>query len=278
MKLINTLAEMQALKHPEGFKIGFVPTMGYLHEGHLSLVDASKKDCDLTIVSIFVNPTQFGENEDLDSYPRDMERDLSLLKARGVDYVFFPDAQMMYPNGYRTWVEVEGLSDILCGASRKGHFRGVCTVVLKLVNIVKPHFMYMGDKDYQQQSILRIMLKDLNLDTTIVGCPIVREQDGLAKSSRNVYLDPNNRQIALCLYRALIQAQKEVRSGILVAETLAEHAAALIESTGARVDYVKIIDSRDLNFPNEVNEHSRMVIAAYVGKTRLIDNMLLVSP
>lgn len=278
MKLINTLAEMQALKHPEGFKIGFVPTMGYLHEGHLSLVDASKKDCDLTIVSIFVNPAQFGENEDLDSYPRDMERDLSLLKARGVDYVFFPDAQMMYPNGYRTWVEVEGLSDILCGASRKGHFRGVCTVVLKLVNIVKPHFMYMGDKDYQQQSILRIMLKDLNLDTTIVGCPIVREQDGLAKSSRNVYLDPNNRQIALCLYRALIQAQKEVRSGILVAETLAEHAAALIESTGARVDYVKIIDSRDLNFPNEVNEHSRMVIAAYVGITRLIDNMLLVSP
>lgn len=278
MKLINTLAEMQALKHPEGFKIGFVPTMGYLHEGHLSLVDASKKDCDLTIVSIFVNPAQFGENEDLDSYPRDMERDLSLLKARGVDYVFFPDAQMMYPNGYRTWVEVEGLSDILCGASRKGHFRGVCTVVLKLVNIVKPHFMYMGDKDYQQQSILRIMLKDLNLETTIVGCPIVREQDGLAKSSRNVYLDPNNRQIALCLYRALIQAQQEVRSGILVAETLAEHAAALIESTGARVDYVKIIDSRDLNFPNEVNEHSRMVIAAYVGKTRLIDNMLLVSP
>lgn len=278
MKLINTLAEMQALKHPEGFKIGFVPTMGYLHEGHLSLVDASKKDCDLSIVSIFVNPAQFGENEDLDSYPRDMERDLSLLKARGVDYVFFPDAQMIYPNGYRTWVEVEGLSDILCGASRKGHFRGVCTVVLKLVNIVKPHFMYMGDKDYQQQSILRIMLKDLNLDTTIVGCPIVREQDGLAKSSRNVYLDPNNRQIALCLYRALIQAQQEVRSGILVAETLAEHAAALIESTGARVDYVKIIDSRDLSFPNEVNEHSRMVIAAYVGKTRLIDNMLLVSP
>lgn len=278
MKLINTLAEMQALKHPEGFKIGFVPTMGYLHEGHLSLVDASKKDCELTIVSIFVNPAQFGENEDLDSYPRDMERDLSLLKARGVDYVFFPDARMMYPNGYRTWVEVEGLSDILCGASRKGHFRGVCTVVLKLVNIVKPHFMYMGDKDYQQQSILRIMLKDLNLETTIVGCPIVREQDGLAKSSRNVYLDPNNRQIALCLYRALIQAQQEVRSGILVAETLAEHAAALIESTGARVDYVKIIDSRDLSFPNEVNEHSRMVIAAYVGKTRLIDNMLLVSP
>lgn len=278
MKLINTLAEMQALKHPEGFKIGFVPTMGYLHEGHLSLVDASKKDCDLTIVSIFVNPAQFGENEDLDSYPRDMERDLALLKARGVDYVFFPDARMMYPNGYRTWVEVEGLSDILCGASRKGHFRGVCTVVLKLVNIVKPHFMYMGDKDYQQQSILRIMLKDLNLETTIVGCPIVREQDGLAKSSRNVYLDPNNRQIALCLYRALIQAQQEVRSGILVAETLAEHAAALIESTGARVDYVKIIDSRDLSFPNEVNEHSRMVIAAYVGKTRLIDNMLLVSP
>ncbi len=278
MKLINTLAEMQALKHPEGLKIGFVPTMGYLHEGHLSLVDASKKDCDLTIVSIFVNPAQFGENEDLDSYPRDMERDLSLLKARGVDYVFFPDARMMYPNGYRTWVEVEGLSDILCGASRKGHFRGVCTVVLKLVNIVKPHYMYMGDKDYQQQSILRIMLKDLNLETTIVGCPIVREQDGLAKSSRNVYLDPNNRQIALCLYRALIQAQQEVRSGILVAETLAEHAAALIESTGARVDYVKIIDSRDLSFPNEVNEHSRMVIAAYVGKTRLIDNMLLVSP
>lgn len=278
MKLINTLAEMQALKHPEGFKIGFVPTMGYLHEGHLSLVDASKKDCDLTIVSIFVNPTQFGENEDLDSYPRDMERDLALLKARGVDYVFFPDAQMMYPNGYRTWVEVEGLSDILCGASRKGHFRGVCTVVLKLVNIVKPHYMYMGDKDYQQQSILRIMLKDLNLETTIVGCPIVREQDGLAKSSRNVYLDPNNRQIALCLYRALIQAQQEVRSGILVAETLAEHAAALIESTGARVDYVKIIDSRDLSFPNEVNEHSRMLIATYVGKIRLIDNMLLVSP
>ncbi|MDD2543091.1 MAG: pantoate--beta-alanine ligase [Candidatus Cloacimonetes bacterium] len=275
MLQINSLQEMQEITYPTGSKIGFVPTMGYLHEGHLSLVDASRKECKITVVSIFINPAQFGPNEDLASYPRDLERDLNLLRERGVDYVFFPSSGQMYPDGYHSWVEVEELSNILCGASRPGHFRGVCTVVLKLINLVRPHRMYMGEKDYQQLTILRTMAVDLNLPLRIVGCPIVREPDGLAKSSRNVYLDQSQRQIARSLSEALQMAQSQARSGILDSAELIRQATEHLQSRGARVDYVSIVDSRTLMPHAQIDEYSRMLLAAYVGKTRLIDNLQL---
>lgn len=276
MKLIQTLAEMQAIKHPPSAKIGFVPTMGYLHDGHMSLVEASSVACDITVVSIYVNPAQFGPTEDLSSYPRDLDRDLALLQEIGVDYVFFPNTEMMYPAPYRTWVDVDDVSSILCGASRPGHFRGVCTVVLKLVNIVKPHYMYMGEKDFQQLSILRIMLRDLNLCTEIVACPIVREADGLAKSSRNVYLKGEHRSIALCLFTALNQAKQAVSEGVIKVSDIIDAAKLSISKAGAVVDYVEIVDERDFQIPEMVDEHSRMLIAARVGNTRLIDNQKLI--
>ncbi|HPF09339.1 MAG TPA: pantoate--beta-alanine ligase [Candidatus Cloacimonadota bacterium] len=275
MLQINSLQEMQEITYPTGSRIGFVPTMGYLHEGHLSLVDASRKECKITVVSIFINPAQFGPNEDLASYPRDLERDLNLLRERGVDYVFFPSSGQMYPDGYHSWVEVEALSNILCGASRPGHFRGVCTVVLKLINLVRPHRMYMGEKDYQQLTILRTMAVDLNLPLRIVGCPIVREPDGLAKSSRNVYLDQSQRQIARSLSEALQMVQSQARSGILDSAELIRQATEHLQSRGARVDYVSIVDSRTLMPHAQIDEYSRMLLAAYVGKTRLIDNLQL---
>lgn len=275
MLQINSLQEMQEITYPTGSRIGFVPTMGYLHEGHLSLVDASRKECKITVVSIFINPAQFGPNEDLASYPRDLERDLNLLRERGVDYVFFPSSGQMYPDGYHSWVEVEALSNILCGASRPGHFRGVCTVVLKLINLVRPHRMYMGEKDYQQLTILRTMAVDLNLPLRIVGCPIVREPDGLAKSSRNVYLDQSQRQIARSLSEALQMVQSQARSGILDSAELIRQATEHLQSRGARVDYISIVDSRTLMPHAQIDEYSRMLLAAYVGKTRLIDNLQL---
>lgn len=275
MKVINDLQAMQDLVYPPLASIGFVPTMGYLHEGHLSLVKASRQACDVTVVSIFVNPTQFGPNEDLSSYPRDIERDLHLLEAEGADYVFFPTGDMMYPDGYKTWVEVDELSSILCGASRPGHFRGVCTVVLKLIGIVRPHRMFMGEKDFQQLSILRKMAEDLNLRIDIIGCPIVREADGLAKSSRNVYLDPSQRITALSLSQALLSARQMAAAGELSASSLIAKATELIANSGARVDYVSIVDARNLQAQESINDHSRMILAAYVGKTRLIDNMPL---
>ncbi|HOA30266.1 MAG: pantoate--beta-alanine ligase [Candidatus Cloacimonetes bacterium] len=275
MKVINDLQAMRDLVYPPHASIGFVPTMGYLHEGHLSLVKASKQACDVTVVSIFVNPTQFGPNEDLSSYPRDIERDLHLLEAEGAEYVFFPTGEMMYPKGYRSWVEVDELSSILCGASRPSHFRGVCTVVLKLINIVRPHRMFMGEKDFQQLSILRKMAEDLNLRIDIIGCPIVREADGLAKSSRNVYLDPSQRITSLSLSQALQHARQMVAAGELSASSIIAKATELIANSGARVDYVSIVDARNLQAQESINDHSRMILAAYVGKTRLIDNMPL---
>jgi len=275
MQVIKSLTQMLALRHPQEARIGFVPTMGFLHEGHLSLVAESTKNCDISIVSIFVNPAQFGPNEDLESYPRDLDRDLALLEQNGVDYVFFPDPDMMYPKPYHTWVEVSDLSGILCGASRPGHFRGVCTVVLKLVNIVKPHFMYMGEKDFQQLTILTIMHRDLNLSTRIIGCPIIRESDGLAKSSRNAYLNSADRKIAVCLSQALFKARSAVAAGLRDAAALIATAKADITASGAKVDYVEIVSATDLSKADIIDEQSRMLIAVYVGKTRLIDNLQL---
>ncbi|MCB5253815.1 MAG: pantoate--beta-alanine ligase [Candidatus Cloacimonadaceae bacterium] len=275
MQIVRSIPQMQAVKYPEAAQVGFVPTMGYLHEGHLSLVDAAAKNCDLVVVSIFVNPAQFGPSEDLDSYPQDFERDLALLQKRKVDYVFFPTAEEVYPPGYKTWVEVEDISRILCGISRPEHFKGVSTIVLKLLNIARPHFMYMGQKDFQQLTLLRRMALDLNLSVSIVGCPIVREADGLAKSSRNIYLKGDQREQARCLYKALTHSQELVRVGERSAGKIIAAAEKILSDNQAKVDYVKIVDSRDLSETQEVDECSRMLIAAWVGKPRLIDNISL---
>lgn len=277
MQVIRSLSQMMQLNYPLGKSVGFIPTMGYLHRGHLSLVEASKKECDITVVSIFVNPAQFGPREDLSSYPRNIDRDLKQLEKLGVDYVFIPSEGMIYPEGFNTWVEVRGLSEILCGNSRPGHFKGVCTIVLKLINIVRPDKVFMGEKDYQQLMILKKMLRDLNLRTRIVCCPIVRETDGLAMSSRNSYLSTADRALALSLYNALMQAKKAVSEGKTDAHMLIALAKQTIRIAGANVDYVEILDSRDLSEQETIDEHSRMLIAAYVGNTRLIDNLSLSS-
>lgn len=274
MRVISSIAEMKAVCRPlktEG-SLGFVPTMGYLHEGHLSLVDQSVKANPHTVVSIFVNPAQFGKHEDLASYPRDPERDLALLEARGVGYVFFPEASEVYPAAHKTWVEVEGLSELLCGKSRPGHFRGVATVVLKLVNIVQPDFMYMGIKDFQQVAVLERMLADLNLDTNIVRCPIVREADGLAMSSRNSYLDADERTRALCLARALEAARHSFSQGERSSVALIETAAGVLEASRGQIDYIECVDPQSLTAVETAKADTRMVMAVFIGRTRLIDN------
>ena len=257
----------------EGLSIGFVPTMGYLHEGHLSLVRAAKRDCSKIFVSIFVNPTQFGPNEDLATYPRDLDRDLKLLGSEGVDYVFFPDNESMYPGGYKTFITVEDISGILCGKSRPTHFRGVATVVAKLMNIVSPHRMYMGEKDFQQIVVLETMIRDLNFSTRIVRCPIVREEDGLAMSSRNKYLDPDQRKRALCLYESMRMAKREFAGGENDAERLRGVMREHIESNGGEIDYIEMVDSKTLEPVANVASGNRVLLAVRMGSTRLIDNM-----
>jgi len=274
MRVINSITEMkavcQSLKR-EG-SLGFVPTMGYLHEGHLSLVDQSVSANRHTVVSIFVNPAQFGRNEDLSTYPRDLDRDLELLQSRGTDYVFYPDAAEIYPSEHQTWVEVEKLSVPLCGKSRPGHFRGVATIVLKLVNIVQPDYMYMGSKDFQQVVVLERMLADLNLDTVITRCPIIRETDGLAMSSRNSYLDADERIRARCLSQALITARHSFALGERGTAVLIAEASRLIETAGANIDYVECVDPKLLTPVETAEADTRMVMAVFIGRTRLIDN------
>ncbi|MCK9308839.1 MAG: pantoate--beta-alanine ligase [Candidatus Cloacimonetes bacterium] len=277
MQLIQTLQEMQALSQnwQKDKTIGFVPTMGFLHEGHLSLVEASTLQCDTTIVSIFINPSQFGANEDLSSYPRNMERDLQLLSSYKVDYVFIPTAEDIYPQFYRTWVNVEGISEVLCGASRPGHFRGVATVVLKLVNLVNPDLMFMGEKDFQQVAVLKTMLSDLNLHCKIVPCPIIREADGLAMSSRNTYLSGETRQQALCLSKAIHKAKQLYSQGIRDIKILLQAASKIIVDNNAEIDYIQFVHPETL-LPVEIAEtDTRMILAVKVGKTRLIDNAQL---
>ncbi|HAN41351.1 MAG TPA: pantoate--beta-alanine ligase [Candidatus Cloacimonas sp.] len=255
--------------------LGFVPTMGYLHEGHLSLVKQSVKENPNTIVSIFVNPSQFGQNEDLDTYPRDLERDVALLKECGVEYVFNPNAQTIYPSGFDTWVVPEKLASVLCGKSRPGHFRGVATVVLKLLNITNPDHMYMGIKDYQQLRILKQMASDLHLDCDIVACPIVREADGLAMSSRNSYLNPDERKRALSLYHGLLKARELYEQGERDCGQIIETIKSIIQESGGRIDYIECVDPLTLQSISEAKDDTRMMLAVYFGKTRLIDNMAL---
>lgn len=255
--------------------LGFVPTMGYLHGGHLSLVKQSVKENPNTIVSIFVNPSQFGQNEDLDTYPRDLERDVALLKECGVEYVFNPNAQTIYPSGFDTWVVPEKLASVLCGKSRPGHFRGVATVVLKLLNITNPDHMYMGIKDYQQLRILKQMARDLHLDCDIVACPIVREADGLAMSSRNSYLNPDERKRALSLYHGLLKARDLYGQGERDCGQIIKTIKSIIQESGGRIDYIECVDPLTLQSISEAKDDTRMMLAVYFGKTRLIDNMAL---
>ena len=277
MQIYKTIAETREALAGEALKnkIGFVPTMGALHKGHLSLVERCHSESDLTVVSIYVNPTQFGPQEDLNHYPRNLEKDIDLLRNYHVDIVFTPDDVQMYPEGYCTWVQVEGLSDILCGASRPGHFRGVATIVLKLMHIVNPKLMFMGMKDYQQIIVLEKMIEDLNLETKIVRCPIVREPDGLAMSSRNSYLTPDERQRATCLIKALKNAQQMVNEGYLDSSILISEAENIIKQSDGRIAYIKIVDGSTLQELPEVRSGSRMMLAVYIGNTRLIDNIEL---
>lgn len=260
----------------QGKRIGFVPTMGFLHEGHLSLVRESKRSVDVTVVSIFINPTQFGPQEDFDRYPRDIERDRSLLEREGADCLFLPEAGEIYPPGYRTYVEVHGLQDRLCGRSRPGHFRGVATVVLKLFNIVSPDVAFFGWKDAQQAILLRRMAEDLDCDTRLVMCPIVREADGLAMSSRNSYLSPEERSAALVLSRSLAAAEQMVREGERDPGRVVAAVKEMIQREPlARVDYVEIVDEAGLEPAAEVRGEVIIALAVYIGRTRLIDNVRL---
>lgn len=256
--------------------IGLVPTMGALHAGHLALVERAKRECSPVYASIFLNPKQFAANEDLSLYPRPLETDVEKLTAAKVDGLFLPEAAEIYPAGFSTYVNVEGLSERLEGKSRTGHFRGVSTVVLKLFEIVQPHFAYFGRKDAQQVRIVQQMVRDLNLDTEIVVCPIVREADGLAMSSRNAYLQGEDRKAATVLYRALTAAEREIAAG--VRDSLELQRAMTKVLTGeprARVDYAEIVDAETFEPVVRVTRRCYAVLAVYLGKTRLIDNMLI---
>ena len=253
-----------------------MPTMGALHEGHLSLVRAAGASCDLVAASIFVNPTQFGPNEDLAKYPRSFERDREMLEREGVALLFAPSVEEMYPAGAVTWVTVEGLSGKLDGRSRPGHFRGVTTVVAKLFHIVEPDAAFFGQKDAAQLAIIRRLVRDLHLPVEIVGCPIVREPDGLAMSSRNAYLDPEQRKQALLLHRALMRVQRLAVAGERdAARLVAEGREALAGESSVRLDYCEIVDPETLDPVADVSRGALMAVAAFVGSTRLIDNVIL---
>ena len=263
-----------------GESIAFVPTMGYLHEGHLSLVRTGKKHADRTVVSIYVNPTQFDRSGDLKNYPRDIDRDLELCRAEGVDLVFMPSDAIMYPPEYRTYVQVEALTERLCGASRPGHFQGVTTIVTKLFNIVQPDVAVFGEKDYQQLTIIRRMTADLNLPVTIVPGPTVREQDGLAMSSRNARLTPGHRKAAGAIYAALTACVREVAGGCRDVDALIKKARKMITDSGAdRIDYIDVVEASDLLPLRGLNTRpAQMAVAAFYGEVRLIDNIRLYEP
>ncbi|HHG74174.1 MAG TPA: pantoate--beta-alanine ligase [Persephonella sp.] len=261
----------------EGKTIGFVPTMGYLHEGHVSLIRCSKKDNDITVVSIFVNPIQFGKNEDLDRYPRDLERDVEICTKEGVDYVFYPSADEMYPEGFSTYVEVEGITQRLCGAFRSGHFKGVTTVVAKLFNIVQPDRAYFGEKDYQQLKVIQKMVRDLNIDVEVIGCPLIREKDGLALSSRNKYLTPEERKSALSISRALFRAKQMFESGEKDPSKVIDEVKRIISSQPLvkEIQYVEVVDPERLTPKKKLEKGDVVAVAVFVGNTRLIDNIKL---
>ncbi len=276
MQTVTSLEELRAARARLPGPVGFVPTMGYLHAGHISLVERARRECTSVVVSIFVNPTQFGPNEDLDKYPRDLPRDLALLEAAGADLVWTPTPEVMYPPGFQTWVTVEGLTAPLEGAQRPGHFRGVTTVVAKLFNAVGPQKAYFGQKDAQQAAVIRRMARDLDFPIEIVVCPTVREPDGLAMSSRNTYLNPEERKAATVLFRALSAAKAAYEAGERDAEVLRRIMADMINAEPlARLQYVSCADYDTLEELGTVTGKSLLSMAVFVGKTRLIDNFVI---
>jgi pantoate--beta-alanine ligase len=279
MQTINSIKEMQTFSNREmgeGKTIALVPTMGFFHPGHLSLMEEGRRRGDFLVVSIFVNPTQFGAGEDYENYPRDMERDQKLAEETGVDVIFAPPVDEMYPSDYQTYVNVEEVTKNLCGISRPTHFSGVTTVVCKLFSIVKPHFAIFGEKDFQQLVAIRQMVSDLNIDVKIVGMPIYREEDGLALSSRNKYLTPDERKAALCLFRSLMRAKELFRQSERKTEEILSEVMSIIEAEQlAEIDYVKICDVKTLKDIEQINQETVLALAVKIGKARLIDNIVL---
>lgn len=278
MQIVKTIEEVRAIVRAwreAGLSVGLVPTMGFLHEGHQSLIARSVADNDRTVVSVFVNPIQFGPTEDLEAYPRDIERDKALVEATGGDLIFNPEPEEMYPPHFTTFVDTTETTELLCGARRAGHFRGVCTVVSKLFNIVGPDRAYFGQKDAQQLATVRRFVRDLNFNIEIVACPIVREEDGLAKSSRNTYLSTEERKAALVLSRSLRQAQAAVENGERRAKVVTNIIAdSLKQEPLARVDYIEVVDLDNVQRVEKIEENTLVAIAVYIGKTRLIDNFI----
>ena len=278
IKIVKTVADVRELVKAQkrvGKSVGLVPTMGYLHEGHKSLIDRAVKENDFVVVSDFVNPTQFGPNEDFESYPRDIMKDAELCEKAGADVIFNPEPEEMYQNQL-TGVTMSEITKHLCGASRPTHFNGVCQVVAKLFNIVTPDRAYFGEKDAQQLMVIKKMVTDLNFDIEIVGCPIIREDDGLAKSSRNTYLNAEERQAALCLSRSLKKARKLIEDGETNADVIRKAIREEIEKEPlSRIDYVEVVDLNTLAPTDKISRGILTAIAVYIGKTRLIDNFII---
>ena len=276
MKITTKLSELRSARASLSGLVGFVPTMGYLHSGHLSLVEAARRDCDRVVVSIFVNPAQFGPEEDLEAYPRNPERDIKLLEEAGVDVLWMPTDEDIYPQDYQTWITVEKVSRPLEGIMRPDHFKGVTTIVAKLFNAVQPHHAYFGQKDAQQVAVIQRMVSDLNFPIKIVVIPIVRADDGLALSSRNAYLNKAERQAALVLYKALNSAKELIDGGEQDADKVRNHMIAVLDSEPlARKEYVSCADPNSLDELELINSQALLSMAVRIGKTRLIDNFLL---
>lgn len=272
---IKAIKEQVKAWKKEGLSVGFVPTMGYLHEGHGSLIKAAKAGNDKVVVSIFVNPMQFGPTEDLASYPRDLAKDSALCESLGVDLIFHPEPEEMYHENFSSYVDMSVLTEELCGLSRPVHFRGVCTVVNKLFNIVQPDRAYFGQKDAQQLAIIKHMVEDLDMNVEVIGCPIIREDDGLAKSSRNTYLSPEERQAGLVLSKSIALGRKMVEDGETSTKAITDAMKAFIEKEPlAKIDYVKAVDGLTMQQIEVVKKPMLVAIAVYIGKTRLIDNFI----
>ena len=276
MRIVESIKDVRATVKEwkaKGLKVGFVPTMGYLHEGHESLIRKASEENDRVVVSIFVNPIQFGPKEDLSTYPRDLERDSKVCESAGADIIFHPENEEMYFNDFSTFVDMNGLTAELCGKSRPTHFRGVCTVVTKLFNIVAPDRAYFGEKDAQQLAVIKRMVRDLNIDIEIIGCPIVREKDGLAKSSRNTYLSVEERNAAIILNKSLTLAKEKIQAGERDSEVIIKLIQEVINSEKlARIDYIEVVDSLSMEKVERIEKSVLVAIAVFIGKTRLIDN------
>lgn len=278
MNISGSISEVRQIVkewRKEGLTVGLVPTMGYLHEGHKSLIDKAVKENDRVVVSVFVNPIQFGPTEDLASYPRDLKRDAKLCEEAGANLIFHPEKEEMYFDDFSSFVEVQGVSKGLCGKSRPIHFRGVCTVVTKLFNIVKPDRAYFGQKDAQQLAVVKRMVRDLNMDIEIIGCPIIREEDGLAKSSRNTYLSPEERKAAVILSKSLKLGKEAIEAGERDSKKIIDIITNNINTEKlAKIDYVEIVDPLSIENIDKIENSALVAMAVYIGKTRLIDNFI----